>query len=154
MARAGKRDLDDVTLEIARRMLSAPPKPHEEMKIGKRKQAKPKVSRSPHELWTTRLLARHAREHGRWHAGLSDRRYRMGSSRAKTDSLCSVRHHLSHLDECVRKCRRVAVVGKGRWVDRVDGTTRTAVAGPIAHRSHDDARHRILRKPGRNFYRL
>ena len=35
MVQVRKPDLDDVTIQIARRMLSTPPKPHEEMKIGK-----------------------------------------------------------------------------------------------------------------------
>jgi hypothetical protein len=30
-----KPELDEVTIEIARRMLSAPPKPHNEMKVKK-----------------------------------------------------------------------------------------------------------------------
>jgi hypothetical protein len=38
---AKKSDLDEATLQIARRMLSTPPKPHDEMKIGKLS-AKPK----------------------------------------------------------------------------------------------------------------
>jgi hypothetical protein len=37
MTKAPKPDLDEATLQIARRMLSAPPKPHDEMKVGKRK---------------------------------------------------------------------------------------------------------------------
>jgi hypothetical protein len=32
---ARKPGLDETTVEIARRMLSTPPKPHDEMKIGK-----------------------------------------------------------------------------------------------------------------------
>lgn len=32
-----KPDLDEATLRIAQRMLSTPPKPHEAMKVGKRK---------------------------------------------------------------------------------------------------------------------
>jgi len=35
MAKASKLGLDEATLRIARRMLSSPPKPHEEMKLGK-----------------------------------------------------------------------------------------------------------------------
>jgi len=35
MAKAPRPDLDQATLEIARRMLSTPPKPHEKMRIGK-----------------------------------------------------------------------------------------------------------------------
>jgi hypothetical protein len=34
MAKAPKPDLDDATIQIARRMLSTPPKPHDEMKMG------------------------------------------------------------------------------------------------------------------------
>ena len=42
---AKKPNLDEATVEIARRMLSTPPRPHEEMKIGKpRKKAKAKVA--------------------------------------------------------------------------------------------------------------
>jgi hypothetical protein len=37
MAKAQKPDLDEATLQIAKRILSMPPKPHKEMKIGKRK---------------------------------------------------------------------------------------------------------------------
>jgi hypothetical protein len=37
MPTSKKLDLDDATLKIARRMLSTPPKPHDEMKIGKSK---------------------------------------------------------------------------------------------------------------------
>jgi len=37
MAKAPKPGLDDTTIQIARQMLSTPPKPHEEMKLGKRK---------------------------------------------------------------------------------------------------------------------
>jgi hypothetical protein len=40
MAKALKPDLDDATLQIARRMLNTPPKPHEKMKIGKAKAKK------------------------------------------------------------------------------------------------------------------
>jgi len=39
-----KPDLDEATLRIARRMLSTPPKPHDEMKIGKRKASRVKAS--------------------------------------------------------------------------------------------------------------
>jgi hypothetical protein len=35
MARAQKLDLDEATLQIAKSILSTPPKPHKEMKIGK-----------------------------------------------------------------------------------------------------------------------
>jgi len=41
MAKAPKPDLDEATVQIARRMLSTPPKPHDEMKVG-RHCAKPK----------------------------------------------------------------------------------------------------------------
>jgi hypothetical protein len=34
MPTSKKPDLDEATLRIARRMLSMPPKPHDEMKIG------------------------------------------------------------------------------------------------------------------------
>jgi hypothetical protein len=37
MAKAQKPNLDEATLQIAKCILSAPPKPHKEMKIGKRK---------------------------------------------------------------------------------------------------------------------
>jgi len=37
MAKAPQANLDDATIQIARRMLSTPPKPHDEMKVGKRK---------------------------------------------------------------------------------------------------------------------
>jgi hypothetical protein len=37
MAKVQKPDLDEATLQIAKRMLSTPPKPHKEMKLGKRK---------------------------------------------------------------------------------------------------------------------
>jgi hypothetical protein len=37
MAKVQKPDLDEATLQIAKRMLSMPPKLHKEMKIGKRK---------------------------------------------------------------------------------------------------------------------
>jgi hypothetical protein len=37
MGKAPKPNLDAATLRIARRMLSTPPKPHDEMKIGVRK---------------------------------------------------------------------------------------------------------------------
>jgi hypothetical protein len=40
MAKALKPDLDEATLQIAQRMLSMPPKPHDEMKIGKGKRRK------------------------------------------------------------------------------------------------------------------
>jgi hypothetical protein len=43
MAKARKPDLDELTRRIAERMLSMPPKRHEEMKIGK---AKPKLRKS------------------------------------------------------------------------------------------------------------
>jgi hypothetical protein len=45
MTKAPKPDLDEATLEIARRMLTTPPKPHEEMKVGKGK-AKLKARKS------------------------------------------------------------------------------------------------------------
>jgi hypothetical protein len=35
MAESKKRDLDETTVRIARRLLNMPPKPHEEMKLGK-----------------------------------------------------------------------------------------------------------------------
>jgi hypothetical protein len=35
MAKAQKPDLDEATLQIAKRILSTPPKPHKEMKLGK-----------------------------------------------------------------------------------------------------------------------
>jgi hypothetical protein len=37
MAKMQEPDLDDATLQIAKRLLNTPPKPHSEMKIGKRK---------------------------------------------------------------------------------------------------------------------
>ena len=37
MAKAQKPDLDEATLQIAKRILSTPPKPHKDMKVGKRK---------------------------------------------------------------------------------------------------------------------
>jgi hypothetical protein len=37
MTASKKPNLDKATIEIARRMLNTPPKPHDEMKIGKRK---------------------------------------------------------------------------------------------------------------------
>jgi hypothetical protein len=40
MAKIQKPDLDEATRRIAERMLNTPPKPHSEMKLGKRK-AKP-----------------------------------------------------------------------------------------------------------------
>ena len=43
MARAHKPDLDEPTLRIMERMIRMPPKPHENMKVGKPK-AKPKKS--------------------------------------------------------------------------------------------------------------
>jgi hypothetical protein len=43
---AAKPDLDEATLQIAKRTLSMPPKPHKEMKIGKRK-AKAGVKANP-----------------------------------------------------------------------------------------------------------
>jgi len=46
MAKAPGTDLDKATLEIARRMLSTPPKHHDEMKIGKAKVSRAK-SASP-----------------------------------------------------------------------------------------------------------
>jgi len=51
MAQARKLDLDDTTIQIARRMLSTPPKPHDEMKIGKARKptkhkARPKISKN------------------------------------------------------------------------------------------------------------
>jgi hypothetical protein len=36
MGKAPKPDLDEATLRIAQRMLITPPKPHGEMKVGKR----------------------------------------------------------------------------------------------------------------------
>jgi hypothetical protein len=55
MNKSPKVELDETTLQIARRMLSTPPKPHDEMKLGKptnpthakrkRKGKKAKVSR-------------------------------------------------------------------------------------------------------------
>jgi hypothetical protein len=37
MLASKKPDLDEATLRIAQRMLNTPPKPHDEMKIGKSK---------------------------------------------------------------------------------------------------------------------
>jgi hypothetical protein len=37
MVKVKKPDLDDATLKIAQRILSTPPKPHKDMKLGKRK---------------------------------------------------------------------------------------------------------------------
>jgi hypothetical protein len=42
---AKKPDLDDATLQIAERMLRMPPKPHEEMKVGKAKRTPRKPRR-------------------------------------------------------------------------------------------------------------
>jgi hypothetical protein len=39
MAKAPKPDLDETTLQIARRMLNTPPKHHDEMKVGAGKRA-------------------------------------------------------------------------------------------------------------------
>jgi chemotaxis response regulator CheB len=36
MAKAPKPDLDEATVQIARQMLSMPPKPHDEMKLGRK----------------------------------------------------------------------------------------------------------------------
>jgi len=44
MAKARKPDLDEATRRIAERILSTPPKRHEEMKLGK---AKSKPTKSP-----------------------------------------------------------------------------------------------------------
>jgi hypothetical protein len=46
MAKPLKPDLDDATIQIARRMLGTPPKPHEEMKIGRLKRPKPSKTRA------------------------------------------------------------------------------------------------------------
>jgi hypothetical protein len=43
MTTSKKSNLDEATLQIARRMLNTPPKPHEEMKIGKRKADQSKI---------------------------------------------------------------------------------------------------------------
>jgi hypothetical protein len=43
MAKAPKLDLDETTIRIARQMLSAPPKPHDKMKIGKSKKGHGRV---------------------------------------------------------------------------------------------------------------
>ena len=43
---AKKPDLDDATIQIAHRMLTMPPKPHEEMKLGKRKRESAKSPKS------------------------------------------------------------------------------------------------------------
>jgi hypothetical protein len=51
---AKKPDLDDATIQIARRMLGTPPKPHEEMKIGKSKASRGK---SPKRRDVTRKAA-------------------------------------------------------------------------------------------------
>jgi hypothetical protein len=47
MGKAPKPDLDETTLQIARRMLSTPPKPHDEMKLGKVKRRPGKPSPRP-----------------------------------------------------------------------------------------------------------
>jgi hypothetical protein len=48
MSKAPKPDLDETTLRIAKRILSTPPKPHSEMKIGKRKaKASTKATKKP-----------------------------------------------------------------------------------------------------------
>jgi len=44
MGKTPKPDLDEATLRIAQRMLSTPPKPHDEMKVGK---ANAKTKKSP-----------------------------------------------------------------------------------------------------------
>jgi hypothetical protein len=44
MVKMQKPDLDEATLQIAKRILSTPPKPHKEMKLGKRK---PKTGAKP-----------------------------------------------------------------------------------------------------------
>jgi hypothetical protein len=41
-----KFDLDDATLQIMKRMLNAPPKPHEDMKLGREKKRRPAKSRT------------------------------------------------------------------------------------------------------------
>jgi hypothetical protein len=45
-----KPNLDDATIQIARRMLSTPPKPHEQMKIGKKKPMRPLHKRKKEKL--------------------------------------------------------------------------------------------------------
>jgi hypothetical protein len=43
---AKKPDLDEPTRQIAERLLNMPPKPHSEMRVGKRKaEARPKASK-------------------------------------------------------------------------------------------------------------
>ena len=41
---AKKPDLDETTLRIMERMVRMPPKPHEEMKLGKRKASRAKTA--------------------------------------------------------------------------------------------------------------
>jgi hypothetical protein len=58
MAKARKPDLDEATRQIAQRMLSMPPKRHDEMKIGKAKKPKP---RKKHLSKPTRVVRHDAR---------------------------------------------------------------------------------------------
>ena len=44
--------MDEATLRIAERMLRAPPKPHDEMKVGRRKKAKRSKAKSKERLAT------------------------------------------------------------------------------------------------------
>jgi hypothetical protein len=46
-AKAPRPELDDETVRIARNLLNTPPKPHEEMKLGKGKAKKRRTQRNP-----------------------------------------------------------------------------------------------------------
>jgi len=46
MTKAPKPDLDEATLRIAQRMLSMPPKPHDQMKLGDRRKKRRKKKRA------------------------------------------------------------------------------------------------------------
>jgi hypothetical protein len=51
MAEVQKPDLDETTLQIAKRILSMPPKPHSAMKIGKRKAKESAEGESTRKGW-------------------------------------------------------------------------------------------------------
>jgi hypothetical protein len=85
---AHKPDLDEATLQIAKRILSTPPKPHSEMKVGKRKaeastKASPSHGQPFIELFEElRLLLKQS-----------------GGPRSAADSVLQL---LQHLDKCLR----------------------------------------------------
>jgi hypothetical protein len=88
MTKAQKPDLDDATIQIAKRLLNTPPKPHSEMKLGKRKARAIQNTRLSHRQPFTEAFEE-----------LELLLKQPGCSGSAANSVLQV---IQHLDKCVR----------------------------------------------------